>query len=117
MFGEGVGDELAVGGRDHRLDVGLAHPLHLLGRHDDVESVRSAAGVLLHPVEVAREVLGGAVAHRAEDAEPSRPGDRGGHRRERREAEDGVFDPQPLAQLRLHAGQDAAGGRAREEIF
>jgi hypothetical protein len=38
----------------------------------------------------------------SEDAETSGAGDGGGHRGERREAEDGVLDSEFLAQLRLH---------------
>lgn len=74
VLGQGVLDELAVSGRDHRLDVCLGHPFHLLGGHDDVEAVRLAVGVLLHPVEVACQVVGGGVADRAEYAESMRPG-------------------------------------------
>lgn len=117
MLGEGVLDELPVSGRDHRLDIGLAHALHLLRGHDDIEAVGLAVGVFLHPVEVAREVVGGGVADRSEHAESAGPGDGRGHRGERREAEDGVLDPQFLAQLRLHGRQDAAVGQPKEEIF
>ncbi len=117
MSGEGLLDELPVAGRDHRLHIGLAHALHLLGGHDDVEAVGLAVRVFLHPVEVACEVVGGGVADRAEYAESSGPGDGRRHRRERREAEDGVLDPQFLTQLRLHGRQDAAVRQTREEIF
>ncbi len=118
VLGEGVADEGAVSGRDHRLDVGLADAVDgLLGGHDDVEAVGLAVGVRLHPVEVAYQVVGRGVAHRAEYAEPARPGDRGGDRGEGREAEDGVLDSQFPAQLRLHGRQDAAARRPREEIF
>lgn len=117
MLGEGVLDELAVSGGDHRLYIGLRHPLHLSGGHDDIEAVRLAVGVLLHPVEVAREVVWGGVTDRAEYAEPAGLGDGRGHRRERREAEDGVLDSQFLAQLRLHGRQDAAVGHPKEEVF
>ncbi len=118
VLGEGVAHELSVAGRDHRLDVGLADAVDgLLGGHDDVEAVRLAVGVLLHPVEVAFEVVGGGVADGAEDAESTRAGDGRGDRREGREAEDGVLDSQFLAQLRLHGRQHAAARRPREEVF
>lgn len=118
VFGEGVADEGAVRRRDHRLDVRLADAVdRLLGGHDHVEPVGLAVGVLLHPVEIAPEVVGGGVADGAEDAESTRAGDGRGDRREGREAEDGVFDSQFPAQLRLHGGEDAAGHRPREEVF
>lgn len=123
VLGEGGADERPVLLRDHGLDVGLGQCLSsrggfdLLGGHHDVEAVGQAVGVLLHPVEVAGEVVRGGVAHRAEDSNPCGSGERGGHRGEGREAEDGVLDPQGATQLRLHGRQDAAAARRREEVF
>lgn len=117
VLGEGVADEGAVSGGDHRLDVGFGDAVDgLLGGHDDVEAVGLAVGVRLHPVEVAFEVVGGGVADGAEYAESARAGDGSGDRREGREAEDGVLDSQFLAQLRLHGREDAAARRSREGV-
>lgn len=118
VLGEGVADEVPVPGRDHRLDVGFADAVDgLLGGHDDVEAVRLAVGVRLHPVEVAGQLVGGGVTDRTEYAETAGAGDGSGDRREGREAEDGVLDSQFLAQLRLHGRQNAAARQSREEIF
>ncbi|CAM5742615.1 hypothetical protein SALBM311S_07394 [Streptomyces alboniger] len=115
VLGEGVLDELPVPLGDHRLDVGLSDSLHLLRRHDDVETVGLAVDVRLDPVEVAFEVVGGGVADRAEHSEAAGPADGRGDGGERREAEDGVLDSQCLAQLRLHGRRmpQSSGRRKR----
>ncbi|GGR26825.1 hypothetical protein GCM10010282_19010 [Streptomyces roseolus] len=117
MFGEDRAHVRTAPGRDHRLDIRLADALDLLRGHHDVEAVRPPVGVLLHPVEVAGQVVRGGVADRAQHPETAGPAEGGGDRGEGREAEDGVLDPQCATQLRLHGRQDAAAGRRREEVF
>lgn len=117
VAGEELLDEPPVSVGDHRLDVGLGDSFDLLGRHDDVEAVRSAAGELVQQVEVARQLQRIGVADRPEHPEPAGSADGRRDGGERREAEDGVLDAQFSAQLRLRGRQDAAARRPREGNF
>ena len=87
---------------DHRLEVdrlALGGDLH---RHHDVDAVRLAVGVLVEPGQRRVELLGVVEPDRAEHAEPTGTGDRGGHVLGGREGEDRVLDPEPVAEFGAH---------------
>ena len=56
--GEGLGDEVAVRLRDQLVDVDRRALGRHLGGHDDIDAVRLAIGVGVHPLQDALEIVG-----------------------------------------------------------
>jgi hypothetical protein len=83
-----VVDELAVLVRDVLAEVGGAALFRNLRRHHDVDAVRFAVGVLVHPVQDGVELLGVVEPDTAQHTEPTRPAHRRRHVLGRRERED-----------------------------
>ena len=95
-------DEVLVPGRDHGAQVdGRALGGHL-GGHHDVDAVRPAAGVLVHPVQGLVKLRRVVEADTAEHSQATRPADRGGDVLGRAEADDGMLEAKQVAQGRSH---------------
>jgi hypothetical protein len=100
--GKGFGDKVAMALRDQLVDVdGRALGGHL-GRHDDVDAVRHAVGILVHPAQDVLQVVCVVEPHAAEHAEAARLADRSGNLLRRREDEDRIVDAEAVAQLGAH---------------
>ena len=80
--------------------VAAVHVERLL-RHHDVDAVRLAVEVLVHPGELDLELLG-AQAHRAQHAEPAGPADRHRDVAAVGEREDRVLDADGVTQSGMH---------------
>ena len=67
-----------------------------LGGHDDVDSVRPAVSVLVHPAQDILEVVGVVEPHAAEHTETAGLADRGGNLLRWRENEDRIVDAEAI---------------------
>ncbi len=88
--------------RDQLVDVDRGALGRHLGGHHDVDAVRLAVGVLVHPPQHGFEVVGVVEPHAAKHAETARLADRGGHLLRRGEDEDRVLDAEPVTQFGAH---------------
>ena len=85
-----------------------------LGGHDDVDAVRLAVGVLVHPVQHGLEVVGIVEPDAAQHTETARLADRGGHLLRRGEDEDRVRRCRSGRRVRCASGRcSPRGWRAR----
>ena len=100
--GQRLGDEIAVRLRDQLVDVDRRALGGHLGGHHDVDAVRLAVGVGVHPLQNALEIVGVVEPDAAEHAEAARAADGGGHLLRRGEDEDRVSDPEPFAEFGTH---------------
>ena len=95
VLGEHLLDELPVPLRDHRRELLgrrlLAARADVVGRHDEVDAVRLAVDVVVDPVQLDLELLGGE-REGAEDAEAAGAADRGDDVAAVREREDRELD-------------------------
>jgi len=121
-LGQRLLDEVPVPFGNHLAQVGRGDLGRDPGGHHDVDPVRPATGVRVHPFQHGVELAGVVEAHAAQHAEPARPADRGRDVLGRAEPDDRVLDVQQRAQRRPHGrsphspgfavAAGAAGGRS-----
>ena len=102
---EEIIDPVAVGGRDHPLELLFGDvtlfPADVLGRDDGIDAVWLAVHVGVDPVELELELFG-AVGDGAEHTEAARPADRCHDIAAMAKRKNRKLDPQSLANLGLH---------------
>jgi hypothetical protein len=92
--------------RDQLVDVDSRALLRHLGGHDDVDAVRLAVGVLVHPAQHVLEIIGFVEPDTPENTEPTGPADSRGDLFRWRENEDRIVDAEAVTQLGAHQDDD-----------
>src|SRR5690348_9615042 len=105
-IGKGFGDEVTMALWNQLVDVDCGAFLRHLGGHDDVDAVRFAVGVLVHPAQHVLEIVGIVEPHTPEHAESTGLADSSGNLFRWCENEDRIVDAEAVTQLGAHQLED-----------